>query len=493
MKRAMTDAELLDQHVRGTSATAFTELVRRHLPLVYRAALRQTGGNVVEAQEIAQEVFTNLARKAPSLTTHPVLAAWFHTSVHHIVSARRRSEKRRRAREEEAQRMEQQQRKDVSALQPGDEWDAIRPRIDELLELLNSRDREAVLLRFVENQPFAEIAQRLSLTEDAARMRVNRALARLRELFDRQGVRSTEAAVAAFLFGEAALGAPAGLAESVASGALAGTTGTASVMATQTLQFMTAKNVVLTGAALLLAGAAVVQTSRLSRDRDQILELRYQNHRLHDQVLAVARLANNSVPAASSLPPRSPVATISSSAGTPTERPAKAQQELARCWADLQQSVKTPVPGGHPLRNLGLATPIEAMETFAWAGQHYDAATFAKMIYFDPAARVAADALWASVPSEVQSQYPTPEALFGLLFAYDSIDYPGPQSEDAATGVPAPQYIAPDQVRLQSGLVFRETSDGWKMQVPVGVVTTFGANAVKTFGRAKLGDSSTAR
>ncbi len=47
------------------------------------------------------------------------------------------------------------------------------------LELLAPADREAVLLREWEGLPFAEIASRLEISEDAARMRFRRALGRL--------------------------------------------------------------------------------------------------------------------------------------------------------------------------------------------------------------------------------------------------------------------------------------------------------------------------
>lgn len=59
------------------------------------------------------------------------------------------------------------------------EWERLRPMIDDAIHDLNDRDREAVLLRFFEGQPFAAIGATLNVSEDGARMRVERALDKL--------------------------------------------------------------------------------------------------------------------------------------------------------------------------------------------------------------------------------------------------------------------------------------------------------------------------
>ena len=56
-----------------------------------------------------------------------------------------------------------------------------------MLELKDS-DREALLLRYFERRSMAEVGSRLGLSENAARMRVERALERLRERLTRRGV-----------------------------------------------------------------------------------------------------------------------------------------------------------------------------------------------------------------------------------------------------------------------------------------------------------------
>jgi DNA-directed RNA polymerase specialized sigma24 family protein len=76
----MTDHQLLRRFAVEHSEDAFSELVARYLPLVYSAGLRQTGGDIHLARDIAQSVFSDLARKAPSLSINVVLAGWLHLS-----------------------------------------------------------------------------------------------------------------------------------------------------------------------------------------------------------------------------------------------------------------------------------------------------------------------------------------------------------------------------------------------------------------------------
>jgi RNA polymerase sigma-70 factor (ECF subfamily) len=53
------------------------------------------------------------------------------------------------------------------------------------LELMKPEDREIILLRQFEGMSFAEIGKRLSIAEDSARMRFQRALPRLAEVVER--------------------------------------------------------------------------------------------------------------------------------------------------------------------------------------------------------------------------------------------------------------------------------------------------------------------
>jgi RNA polymerase sigma factor (sigma-70 family) len=207
------DAQLLRRYVEQRSQDAFAELVRRHLDVVYFAALRRVGGDAHLADDVAQGVFTDLARKAPTLLGRPVLTGWLYTSTRFTAAQAVRTERRRRTHEQEAQTM-----RELNA-SPNLDWEKVRPVIDEALDELGEHDREAVLLRFFENQPLAEVGARFSLTADAARMRIDRALDKLRSALARRGIASTSTALATAFIAQSGFSAPAGLAARIVSGA----------------------------------------------------------------------------------------------------------------------------------------------------------------------------------------------------------------------------------------------------------------------------------
>jgi RNA polymerase sigma factor (sigma-70 family) len=218
------DAQLLRRYVEERSQDAFAELVRRHLDLVYFAALRRVGGDAHLADDVAQGVFTDLARKAPSLLGRRVLTGWLYTSTRFAAAQAVRTERRRRTHEQEAQTM-----RELNA-SPNLDWEKVRPVIDEALDELADHEREAVLLRFFEDQPLAEVGSRFALTADAARMRIERALDKLRAALERRGIASTSTALASAFIAQSGFSAPAGLAMRVVSGAL-GASGAGAAMA----------------------------------------------------------------------------------------------------------------------------------------------------------------------------------------------------------------------------------------------------------------------
>jgi RNA polymerase sigma factor (sigma-70 family) len=96
------DMELLSRYAEDQSQSAFAELVKRHIDLVYSIAMRRVGGNHALAQDVAQSVFADLAKKASKLRGRSVLISWLFTSTQFAAAKALRTESRRRARDFEA-------------------------------------------------------------------------------------------------------------------------------------------------------------------------------------------------------------------------------------------------------------------------------------------------------------------------------------------------------------------------------------------------------
>src|SRR4051794_521833 len=145
------DSQLLRRFAEERSQADFAELVRRNVNLVYAAALRRTG-NPHEAEEVVQSVFVDLARKASRLWRHPALVSWLFISTRYSAAKIVRTNQRRQAREQEAFLMNE-----LLAGEANADWTRLGPILDDAIQALNERDRQAVLLRFFRNQSFSEI------------------------------------------------------------------------------------------------------------------------------------------------------------------------------------------------------------------------------------------------------------------------------------------------------------------------------------------------
>jgi RNA polymerase sigma factor (sigma-70 family) len=297
------DAELLRRYVEEGANGAFSELVQRHVDLVYSAALRRLNGDAHLAADATQLVFTDLARKAETLVGHRVLAGWLFTSTRYATSRLVRGERRRHAREVEAHLM-QEINHDADAAQL--DWQQVRPVLDDVIGELTETDREAILLRFFEGRDYAGVGARLGLADNTARMRIERALDRLRGLLQRRGVTSTSTALAIALANQAVVSAPAGLASAVAGTALAGgvtvggiatagTAGAGGITAVVNFMSMTKLQLGLSSALAVAGGTGfVMQANTNEKLRDEAARLRAENTaitRLESENVRLGRLA----------------------------------------------------------------------------------------------------------------------------------------------------------------------------------------------------------
>jgi hypothetical protein len=158
---------------------------------------------------------------------------------------------------------------------PEADWEKLRPVLDQAMHELKETDREAVLLRYFENQQFAELGAKLGLNENAARMRVERALEKLRTIFAKRGI-TTATALSSVISANAVQLAPANLAATLTTASVASAgTGTFTL-----LKIMTATRLKLGVSALVVAGAA---TALVVQHQTQT-QLRAENDSLRQQI-----------------------------------------------------------------------------------------------------------------------------------------------------------------------------------------------------------------
>ena len=223
------DMELVRDYAAHQSEPAFETLVARYVNLVYSAGLRQVGDPHL-AEEVTQAVFIILARKAGSLGPKTILPSWLHRAAGFVAADALKTRRRRARREQEAHMQSL-----LNEPSPGTDeaWLQIAPLLDTAIAGLNEKDRHVIVLRFFENHSLAEVGRALGANEDAARMRVNRALEKLHRYFSKRGVSSTTAIIAGAISANSVQAAPVALAKSVTAVAIA--KGTAAGSSTLTL------------------------------------------------------------------------------------------------------------------------------------------------------------------------------------------------------------------------------------------------------------------
>ncbi len=371
-----TDSDLLRGYAENNSEAAFTELVNRHIALVYSVALRVVVDTHL-ADDVTQATFAILATEARHLAGRAFLSSWLHRTAFNQAAKLVRGEMRRRAREQEAYAMQ--------TLPPESDldWTRITPLLDAALNKLAEADRAVILLRYFEKKTAREIAAELKLSEEAAQKRVARALERLRGLLAGQGVCVSAVALGALITTQAVAAVPTGLSASVTVAALAGGTAVGGITLTTLKLIVMSKLKVCAVSALVVAGVA----SPLVLQHQTVTRLREENGALQEQARKANVLRGDNEKLSGQLSDARQSQSLTKAQLTELLRlrgevgPLRRDsQELARLRAKqlAEQAAAAPAQPAPPRdfvpatswANVGADKPEAAIQTFFWAGKH---------------------------------------------------------------------------------------------------------------------------
>lgn len=422
----MDDRDLVRAFNEARSEAAFAELVGRHVGFVYRTALRVLDGDVHAAKDVSQSVFIDLASKASTLDNRPSLTGWLHTSTVYAATKAIRSARRRHAREQEALMMQEPSQTDG----PGIEWERLQPDLDALLLELKEPDREAILLRFFRQWSFAELGRKFGVTDNAARMRVERALDKLRSGLARRGMTSSASALAVLLARQSVGAAPDGLAASIVASSMAAVA-TATGPTTVVAAVMSHAKPIAAG--VLIAAGIVAPALLLHRQNARLTQ---QNEALRLQLLEQAsapaldaaageseELVRLRLENAELRPLREQVRNLRAALARGSQKhtdpheveddqsPKPEPAEGGPNTLLLRKSPEIPMLPSHAWSNQGFETPLSAIQTLHWAMLNHDAKAFATGMHWDSQIMSQAASQFAGLPQPVQLRHRSVEQL----------------------------------------------------------------------------------
>lgn len=174
---------------------AYRILMDRHLPAVLRMTLRVTG-SAEDAEEAAQEAFLRAYNKLPSFREHATFGTWVYRIA--MNCALNLVERRTRDLGWNAVSIETSPHSHDQLLsgRPTPEAFLLESEATEqrehLLGCLTPMERSAFLLRHLEDQPIAVIAEALGVTANTARQTIFRAASKLRRQPELQRASSSQ-------------------------------------------------------------------------------------------------------------------------------------------------------------------------------------------------------------------------------------------------------------------------------------------------------------
>ena len=170
------EQDILRRAQQGDSE-AFRQLVEAYQTQVYRLALRMCGAD--GADDVTQDAFVAAWRALPNFRSDCRFSTWLYRLTTNAAIDYLRREKRHRAAGDIA---ELELPDDAPTMQELSERAETQSRVRRALSCLSDEHRQVLLLRYMQELDYGEIAQVLDVSEGTVKSRINRAKLKLREL-----------------------------------------------------------------------------------------------------------------------------------------------------------------------------------------------------------------------------------------------------------------------------------------------------------------------
>lgn len=174
---------LLISRARGGDRDAFGELVEQYRDNVYRLAYRMCG-NAYDADEAAQEAFVAAWRALPNFRGDAKFSTWlYRLTTNAAIDVMRREKRHQTVGDGEMIEVAD----DADSPQETVERTEQQEAVQEALATLSEEYREVLLLRYMKELDYAEIAEVLQLPSGTVKSRINRAKAALKNALLKSG------------------------------------------------------------------------------------------------------------------------------------------------------------------------------------------------------------------------------------------------------------------------------------------------------------------
>lgn len=174
---------LLISRARGGDREAFGALVEQYRDNVYRLAYRMCG-NAYDADEAAQEAFVAAWRALPNFRGDAKFSTWlYRLTTNAAIDVMRREKRHQTVGDGEMMELAD----DADSPQETVERTEQQEAVQKALSTLSEEYREVLLLRYMEELDYAEIAEVLQLPSGTVKSRINRAKAALKTALLKSG------------------------------------------------------------------------------------------------------------------------------------------------------------------------------------------------------------------------------------------------------------------------------------------------------------------